>query len=91
MYQMLRHLHLFPPPSACEGLRACVDHALEVQPVTRVPVLDDAGIPYAVDLQLTEGAYLLLAGFVVLSVIRSVVLETVLRARALNSDDGPDA
>ena len=80
----LPSLHVIPqsvcvsPPCAKISFGAMLD----TPPIVRVPVLDDVGVEYGFDLQLTEGAYVLLAFVVVWSVaLRPAFLELIRRHR----------
>ena len=53
---------------------------LETPPIVHVPVLDDVGVEYGFDLQITEGAYVLVTFLVVWSLfIRPQLLEMARR------------
>ena len=69
LYHAVRPLPATPP---CASL-GCVRRVLDDPLVTRVPVLDDAGTQYAVDLAPTQGTLLALAGFVLLQWLVAVL------------------
>ena len=73
------------PQSVCNSppcAKVSLGGILNAPPIVRVPGLDDVGVEYGFDLQLTEGAYVLLAFAVVWSVaLRPVFLELIRRHR----------
>ena len=82
----VRALHLVP--KACSTLAQCLPSTraeltqiLEQPLVERVPVLDDAGVPYAEDMVLTQGFFLLVISYVCVREARNAIL------RILRNDD----
>ena len=76
-------LHVVPKCVAAScGDALNLERILNDPPIVRVPVVDEIGIQYGFDLQLTEGAYLL-AGFLLLwvGVLRPAILELARRRR----------
>ena len=67
-------LHAFrglPPLQACPqcSLPTYLQTVLDLPPIETVPVTDDAGIVYAIDLVATDGFYSLVVVFVALRVL----------------------
>lgn len=67
-------VHLVPSATCASSLSECVATVLRDPPIARLPVVDDLGIEYAFDLQLTEGAYVLLLFGLVWSVVRPLIV-----------------
>ena len=72
---MLFHgFHLRPATPACLSL-ACVDRILHEPLLVRVPILDDAGIPYAFDLATTQGTLVALVALLTLKWVQDWVTD----------------
>jgi len=65
-------VHLIPSVTCASS--ECIATVLRDPPVARLPVVDDLGIEYAFDLQLTEGAYVLLLFGLLWSVVRPLIV-----------------
>ena len=66
----LRSLHFFPQTISCKAI-GCLPTVLDMPLLERIPVLDDAGIEYAVDVAPTQGLFFLVA---IYALYRNVVL-----------------
>ena len=69
-----RALHVFPSQVCLSP--SCLKDVLNDPLVSVVPVSDDIDINYAFDLQITQGFYLLLISYYVLSYLRKKIVET---------------
>ena len=70
---ILHSLHLWPQTLPCKSI-ACLPAVLDMPLVERIPLLDDAGVEYAVDAAPTEGFLLLVA---VYTLLRCVILPLI--------------
>ena len=90
MHFIYRAFHPFPSPPLCTKL-SCLSEVLDTGVIKSVPVYDDVGVAYAMDLEVQQGFYLLILAYIFLRYVRrGIILAYIARKGKGKGEDKGD-